>query len=269
MNVRMNLIQWALVALPFLSAAQPKQLTISARSGDSVRQTQPTKKSVDVISQQSAESVSTDAAEPASGPVNNLPLFGERPKTVAQIDAEIHFLNDCDRNFTSRPEASDFFSARGWDYVASGQLDTATHRFNLSWLLNDRNADAFWGLGVVCYQKNQLPNAIRMLKKGLAVADSNVALMTDLATVEIKQYQDKPTTELLTEAESHLQRAISLSPNNAPPYQKLSIVYYLKADYMKAWDYFHQARTLDLSVLDLGYMNDLLAKQPDPKGMFK
>ena len=269
MNVRMNLIQCTLVVLPFLSAAQPRQLIISARSGDSIRPTQPTQRSTEAITQQPAEAVSTDVAEPASGPANSLPLFGERPKTTEQIDAEIHFLNDCDRNFASRPEASDFFSARGWDYVASGQLDTATHRFNLSWLLNDHNGDAYWGLGVVCYQKNQLPQAIRMLRKGLAVADSNVALMTDLATVEIKQYQDKPVAELLTEAEGHLQRAVGLNPANAPAFQKLSVVYYLKADYMKSWEYFHQAYSLDLSILDIGYLNELLDKQPDPNGKFK
>ncbi|SOD96077.1 tetratricopeptide repeat protein [Spirosoma fluviale] len=269
MNVRMNLIQWTLVALPFLSAAQPKQLIISARSGDSIRRNQPAEKSLETIAHQPTESVSTDATETAGVSATILPLFGERPKTAEQIDAEIHFLNDCDRNFASRPEASDFFAARGWDYVSSGQLDTAAHRFNLSWLLNDHNADAYWGLGVVCYQKNQLPNAIRMLKKGLAVADSNVALITDLATVEIKHYQEKPTPDLLTEAEEFLTHAVSLSPDNAGAIQKLSVVYFLKADYPKAWDYFHQARNLDLSVLDLSYLNELLAKHPDPKRVFK
>jgi len=269
MNVRMNLIQWAFVALPILTAAQPKQLVISARSGDSVRQTQPAQRPVEPMTQQPTESVSTDVAEPTNGSFNTLPLFGERPKTANQIDAEIHFLNDCDRNFASRPEASDFFAARGWDYVADGQLDTAAYRFNLSWLLNDRNVDAFWGLGVVYYQKNQLPTAIRMLKKGITLADSNVALMTDLATVEIKQFQVKPEPGLLAEAEGYLQRSVLLSPNNASSYQKLSIVYYLKGDYAKAWDYFHQTHSLDMSVLDLGYLNELLAKQPDPKKIFK
>lgn len=101
------------------------------------------------------------------------------------------------------------------------------------------------------------------------MADSNVALITDLATVEIKQYQIKPEPELLSEAENYLQRAVTISPNSASSYQKLSIVYYLKADYMKAWDYFHQTHSLDMSVLDLGYLNELLAKQPDPKKVFK
>ncbi|WP_420151707.1 tetratricopeptide repeat protein [Spirosoma sp.] len=268
MIVRINLIQWTLVVLPFLAVAQPKQFVTSARSGDSVRQSRTVITPTETVtpSTEISSSSDTDATHIS---VNTLPLFGERPKTAAQIGEEIHFLNDCDRNFASRSEASDFFANRGWDYVANGQLDTAAYRFNLSWLLNDRNADAYWGLGVVCYQKNQLPDAIRMLKRGLAVADSNVVLMTDLATVEIKHYQDKANAEALTDAEKHLQRAIGISPANATSHQKLSVVYYLRADYAKAWDYLHQAHHLDLSSLDLGYVNELLAKQPDPKGIFK
>jgi tetratricopeptide (TPR) repeat protein len=267
MSVRISLIQCTLVALPFFAAAQTKQFITSVRSNDPVRQSKSAHENLEE-SIQSTESANTGGAVDTGEAVNTLPLFGERPKTAAQIDEEIHFLNDCDRNFTSRSEASTFFAARGWDYVGDGQLDTAAHRFNLSWLLNDRNADAYWGLGVVCYQKNRLPDAIRMMKKGIAVDDSNTVLMTDLATVEIKQYQEKPDEDMLAEAERHLQRAVSLNPN-ALSYQKISMIYYLKANYQQAWDYFHQARTLDFSSLDLGYLNELLAKAPDPKGVFK
>lgn len=262
----MKLVQLSLVMLPLLSAAQPKQLITSVRNSA----TQPT-----ATTQAESHPVATDtsiettAVEASGGAVNTLPLFGERPKTAEQIDQEIHFLNDCDRNFASRSEASNFFADRGWDYVDNGQLDTAAHRFNLAWLLNDHNPDAYWGLGVVCYQKNQLPDAIRMLKRGLAVADSNATLMTDLATVQIKYHQEKTDPDALEEAETMLQRAIAINSNNATPYQKLSLVNFLKGDYTRAWEYFHQARTLELSTLDLNYLNELLAKQPDPKGIFK
>ncbi|MVM33335.1 tetratricopeptide repeat protein [Spirosoma sp. HMF4905] len=267
MSVRISLIQCTLVALPFFAAAQTKQFITSARSGDAVRQSKSTHENLEEAIQ-SVESTNAGGSIDTGESVNTLPLFGERPKTAAQIDEEIHFLNDCDRNFATRSDASSFFAARGWDYIGSGQLDTAAHRFNLSWLLNDRNADAYWGLGVVCYQKNRLPDAIRMMKKGIAVDDSNTVLMTDLATVELKQYQEKPDEDMLTEAEGHLQKAVSLNPN-ALSYQKISMVYYLKANYEKAWDYFHQARNIDFSSLDLGYLNELLAKAPDPKGVFK
>ncbi|QIP17579.1 hypothetical protein G8759_35520 [Spirosoma aureum] len=267
MNVRMNLVQWSLVMVPFISLAQPKQLITSARPNTA--RTVSSTATVTERQQSKAEITTDNAASEATGDVNTLPLFGERAKTAVQIDQEIHFLNDCDRNFASRSEASDFFAARGWDYITSGQLDTAAHRFNLSWLLNDRNADAYWGLGVVCYQKENLTDAIRMLKKGLAVEDTNTVLMTDLATVQIKQFQEKAEQDVLMEAEQNLQKSLAIGPANAVSFQKLSLVNFLKADYEKAWEYFHQARSLDLSVLDLNFLNELLTKRPDPKGVFK
>ena len=267
MNVRIKLIQWTLVALPLLSAAQPKQFITSARSDDSIRRANDTK-SRSNLATPVVEAAPADATELSADALKVLPLFGERPKTSAQIDEEIHFLNDCDRNFATRREASSFFADRGWDYVASGQLDTAAYRFNLSWLLDDKNADALWGLGVVSYQKNQFTDAVRLLRKGLAVDDSNTVLLTDLATVEIKCHQQKPDDDLLIQAEKHLQRALNMNPN-ALSYQKLSVVHYLRANYGKAWEFFHQARSLDISSLDIAYLNELLAKQPDPKGVFK
>ncbi len=264
MSVRIKLIQWTLLGLPFLSAAQPKQFITSARSGDTVRQSKSEHDHTETLAHP------TESTLDASGGVaiNTIPLFGERPKTAEQISEEIHFLNDCDRNFANRSEASEFFANRGWDYIDKQQLDTAAHRFNLAWLLNDKNADAYWGLGVVCYQKNQLSEAIRLMKKGVAIDENNTVLMTDLATLEIKHYQEKPSEEVLTDAEANLQRAITVNPN-ALSYQKLSVVYYLRANYPKAWDYFHQASSLDFSAIDISYLNELLAKQPDPKGKFK
>lgn len=263
MRFRLKLMPIHLLVLPMLAMAQPKQLITSVRNNAPA-----TTEQVESQPEPTDGSASTTASEPTSGEVNTIPLFGERAKTSEQIDREIRFLNDCDRSFATRPEASSFFADRGWDYVASGQLDTAAYRFNLAWLLNDNNADAYWGLGVVCYQKNQLPDAIRMLKRSLTVADSNATLMTDLATVQIKHYQEHNDPNVLADAETTLQRAVAITPS-APAYQKLSLINYLKADYGKAWAYFHQARSLDLTSLDLSYLNDLLAKQPDPKGMFR
>ncbi|PRY32765.1 hypothetical protein CLV58_12016 [Spirosoma oryzae] len=260
MNVRRNRGHWSLILalLPLVVAAQPRQLMSSARPV-----------TAHVASHTSTTLDNTRSESIDIETLSIMPLFGERPKTAEQIDREIHFLNDCDQNFTSRTEASEFFAARGWDYISDGQLDTAAHRFNLAWLLNDRNADAYWGLGVVSYQKENLPEAVRLLRKGIDAAGTNVELMGDLATVEIKQFQKDHHRPTLDDAEQQLQRIVTQDPAHAASFQKLSLVSYLKADYDKAWDYFHQARQLDMSILDLSFLSDLIAKRPDPKGVFK
>ncbi len=198
-----------------------------------------------------------------------IPLFGERSKSHSQIEEEIGFLNDCDQNFTSRAEASQFFAARGWEYVSEAQLDTAAYRFNLSYILNDKNPDVYWGLGVISYQRGQLAEAVRMLKRGVALSDTNAVMMTDLATVELEQYQTKSDTVSLEDSREHLQKALFLRPDYALAYSKLSIASYLQADYRSAWMYLHKAYKLDIASLDLTYLQELLAKQPDPSGIFK
>lgn len=265
MSIRIshNTFLFTLALLPFWVAAQPGQFISSARS----------------VSSQSVSSTNREEAAQASdagggmaetvSTLRIMPLFGERAKSGEQIEFEINFLNDCDQNFGNRPEASQFFAARGWDYLGESQLDTAAYRFNLAWLLNNKNVDAYWGLGVVCYQQNKLDQAIRMLSKGLALADTNTVLMTDLATVELMQYQVKKDPKHLTEAEYHLTKAITILPDNATAHMKMALLQYTKADYGQAWEHVHQARRLDFSAIDLSLLSDLSAKQPDPKGFFK
>lgn len=259
------------VLLPFWVAAQPSQFISSARNT-----TTGSANAGSVGSENRNGVTREDAATDANGGVpltaamiRVTPLFGERAKSGEQIEFEINFLNDCDQNFSNRAEASGFFAARGWDYLGESQLDTAAYRFNLAWLLNDKNVDAYWGLGVVCYQQSKLDQSIRMLSKGLALVDTNAVLMTDLATVELMQFQAKKDPHHLNEAENHLTRALALLPDNATAHVKMALLQYTKADYAKAWEHIHQARKLDFSAIDLSFLADLTAKEPDPKGFFK
>jgi len=258
MTIRISYNPYLLIAafLPLWVAAQPGQFISSARSGSST-------------SREEAASDAAGGTVETAGTLRTMPLFGERAKSGEQIEFEINFLMDCDRNFSSRGEASQFFAARGWDYLGESKLDTASYRFNLAWLLNDKNVDAYWGLGVVCYQQNKLDQAIRMLGKGLALADTNAVLMTDLATVELMQFQVKKDLQHLNEAENHLTKAIGLLPDNATAHMKMALLQYNKADYGRAWEHIHQARRLDFSSIDLSLLSELSAKQPDPKGFFK
>ncbi|MGA0556923.1 tetratricopeptide repeat protein [Larkinella sp. VNQ87] len=197
------------------------------------------------------------------------PLFGEQAKSTDHIAWEVRFLSECDQNFNNRTEASQFFSTRAWEYLTEGQLDTASYRFNLAWLLDDKNSDSYWGLGVICYQQGNNAESIRLLKKGLEVADTNAVLMTDLATVELKQYRENKDNELLEDAIQVLTKALKYDMTNPNTFMRLSWANYAKGDYAAAWDNLHKARLLELSAVDLPYLQELLEKAPDPKGFFK
>ena len=200
---------------------------------------------------------------------HTMPLFGEMSKTMDQIEEEIQFLNVCDQNFNSREEASKFFADRAWDYLNDGEQDTACYRFNLAWLLNKKNAEAYWGLGVICYQKGELTTAERMLRKGVMIDSSNVGLLVDLATVDIVHFDESHDPEELKECDILLRQAQALDSTNANVYLKKALLEYHKGDFDAAWQNCHQVRTLDMSLVDFTFMAKLIAQKPDPLGIFK
>ena len=197
------------------------------------------------------------------------PLFGEQRKTSKQIEEEIKFLSECDKSFASRDEASAFFAARAWEYIQENQLDTAAYRFNLAYLLNEKNVDAYWGLGVISYQKNDLEKAGQMLRRGVNIASDNVPLMVDLATVELGHYAQTNESEDLTESYRLLKRAESLDSTYAQTFSNLALAEYHRNDLPAAWTALHKARQLNFSTVDFQFVELMKAKMPDPLQFFK
>jgi tetratricopeptide (TPR) repeat protein len=198
-----------------------------------------------------------------------LPLFGEQSKNSEQIDEEIRFLSDCDKSFSSRIEASSFFSARAWEYLQEGSLDTACYRFNLANLLNDKNVEAYWGLGVVCYQKENWVDAKRMLSRGVSIQSSNVPLLVDLSTVDLKLYAINKRQEELDEAFKLLEDAVALDSTYALGQYNLALVHYNRDEPEKSWERLHKGRMLDFNQINFEFIELLKAKLPDPQGFFK
>lgn len=197
---------------------------------------------------------------------NTVPFFGEQPRTPAQEK----FLASCDVNFENRAAASQFFAQRAWEYVQEGQLDTATYRFNLAHLLDPKNVDAYWGLGVVQFNKGNTTGAIALLNRGLRVDSTNTTLMTDLATIHLGRFQkDSTQTRDLARAENLLSVAVEIDTANAGAFQKLAVVDYHRERYDAAWQHLHRSRALGLTNLDFGFLGQLMARKEDPLGVFK
>ena len=97
------------------------------------------------IEESTSEVVIVNKTAPTGVDINFIPLFGNFIKTESQQVEDQLFLSDCDNQFKSRSEGSEFFSKMGWDYLSDGDKNTAIHRFNLSWLLNPDNVVAYWG----------------------------------------------------------------------------------------------------------------------------
>jgi tetratricopeptide (TPR) repeat protein len=237
------------------------KLTIFAQEGQTLAQANATPKVTNVVS--SNKDIDSNVNK------NLLPLFGELVRTTKEKAEDKAFVTMCSKNFPNLKEASKFFADRGWEYLAEGELDTATHRFNLCYLLNDKNAEAYWGLGVITFQKGDLDKASYILQKGVAADSTNSSLIVDLATVEISCFEKNNHMEDLVAAHKYLAQALDIDPTNISAWQKRSEAEYYLENYENAWECIHSARLLDISKIDLIFVGKLAEKMKDPKNIFK
>lgn len=198
-----------------------------------------------------------------------LPLFGNVEKTAKELAIDRSFVEMCKKNFPNLIEASKFFADRGWEYLSESEIDTAMHRFNLCYLLNEKNVDAYWGIGVLCFQKGEYENASKMLNKGLDIDSTNASLIVDLATVELACYEKNNHPEDLTLSHNHLAKAIDIDPQNILAWLKRSETEFYLENFENAWDCIHSARLLDITKVDLIFVEKLNEKMKDPKSVFK
>jgi tetratricopeptide (TPR) repeat protein len=198
-----------------------------------------------------------------------LPLFGEYLKTPSQQKEDEEFVKMCQSNFANLSEASQFFSARGWDYLQDAEMDTATHRFNLAYLLDDENVDAYWGLGVVTYQKGEVRKAILLMQRGNDIDQNDPTLMVDLATLFIEAFVAEKQVDDLSKAFSLLEKAVEIQPELTNAYMQLAFAEILNGQLDHAWEHFHKGYEIDPEGINDAVLIELLNKKADPKGIFK
>jgi Tfp pilus assembly protein PilF len=197
------------------------------------------------------------------------PMFGNQAKTDAQQRADEKFLSSCDKSFSSRAEASNFFMDRGWEFLNAGQTDTAVYRFNLAWLLNPDNHNTYWAFGLVEFSKGNTPGAVGLYERALKIQPKNSLLLSDMAAAHLYLFDTTKKKKHLKEATGYLDRSIAADARNAYALTGLSQVRYHQKKYAEAWDLLHQGRNIDLQSIDYNYLTLLISRMPDPKGMFR
>ena len=215
-------------------------------------------------------SLATTAPSASTAPPARLqPLFGGlTPAQATALLGETQ-LKAIAASFASSAEASAFFTTKGFDYLRERQPDTATYRFNLAWLLNPQNAEAYRGLGIIASSQPTPDAAINLLAKGLTISPSSTLLMSDLGASHLMRYGLTKKKKDLTTGMELLQKATALEPTNAVAWQQLARGYYYQEKYPEAWEAVHKGQNAGVSSLDFDLISDLLTKLPDPQGTFK
>ena len=218
--------------------------------------------------QKSRKGIPTPPA--TSGPPQLQPLYGGVSPAQAQQLVGAAVLADVDRSFASRPEASKFFSRKGFEYLNENQPDTAVVRFNLAWVLDPANPEPYQGLAVILSRRpSASPEAVdQLVLQGLAVAPTNAALLTDAANSTLGRYEQNKKKKELQQASSYVERALLADSTNANAWQTQARVRYFQENYPAAWQAVHKGQSLSLASLDFTFLGELMAKLPDPQGKF-
>ena len=111
---------------------------------------------------------------------NITPKYGIEPKNPKELMADSIFIATALKESTNE-EASNKCSDLGWKYFKSGDAITAMKRFNQSWLLQNDNYDAIWGMGVVEGYWGRLYSSEKLLKEATKLSGSNELIELDLA----------------------------------------------------------------------------------------
>lgn len=197
------------------------------------------------------------------------PLFGDLAPAQAEQLVGSTYLNQVAGSFASRAEASRFFTTKGYEYLSESQPDTAAYRFNLAWVLDPKNEEAYRGLGIVASRNPTPDQAISLLTQGLALAPTNTLLLSDLGTSYLIRYEQAKKKKDLTTGIGLLEKATAQDTTNAVAWQQLGRGYYYQEKYDQAWAAVHKAQSTDMSAVDFTLVSDLLARLPDPQGKFK
>ena len=207
---------------------------------------------------------------PATLPPRLQPLFGGISAVQATQLLGATRLDNVARSFSSRAEASAFFARKGYEYFNENQPDTATYRFNLAWLLNPRNADAYHGLALIASTRaGSAAAALPLLSQALVLAPTDANILADLGATYLNRYAQTKKKKDLTAAAGHLERALTLNPSNAAAWQSTARVRYHQEQYPAAWEAVRKGQALDMTSLDFNFLTELMARQPDPLGVFK
>ncbi|MBT9392011.1 hypothetical protein KLP40_02440 [Hymenobacter sp. NST-14] len=197
------------------------------------------------------------------------PLFGGLTPVQAEQALGTATISNLAGSFASRAEASRFFSTKGYEYLAENQPDTAAYRFNLAWVLDPANPNAYHGLGIVASSAPTPDQAIDLLQRGLTLAPDNAFLLADLGTSYLIRYEQGKKKKDLTTGRELLQKATTQDPTNATAWQQLARAHYYQEEYAQAWEAIHKGQSSSLASVDFNLVADLLAKLPDPEGKFK
>lgn len=177
-------------------------------------------------------------------------MYGRAKKCKELIEADKEFFQFCDKDFSSRAEASKYYAARGWDYIDSNDLNTAIKRFNQAWMLDTNNASVYWGFGVVLGKQKQYQESIPYLERAIGLDKKDPNLYGDAANSYFNWAFNAQQKDPIKIGIKHIEQAIKLNPSNNRNYRQLAVGYYYLGEVDSAKKYMNICDEKDKSLIE-------------------
>jgi tetratricopeptide (TPR) repeat protein len=178
--------------------------------------------------------------EKARTEINLRPEYGNVKKDQGYSEEDRKFIELVLKNDTTNRKGSEHLVRLGFQYLGSGDIETAMHRFNQAWLLDPKNENAYWGFGAIYGTFNDYSTAIIEYDKGLALNPQSSLILTDKATLYFVTYQQNHEQNKLDTAVSLLTKSYNINSENLNTLYKLSICYFLNKDCPNASKFYNK-----------------------------
>ena len=139
----------------------------------------------------------------ASGPrqrnINEIPEYGNQPKSPEMLQADQQFLNTVKGK---EQQAFDHMMAVGWSFFKRGNIGTAIKRFNQAWLIDSTRYESYWGFAAAEGRLNNLKTSKHYYEKALSHGGDTKILNPEYAIVLREQAKAENNSEKLAEADN-------------------------------------------------------------------
>jgi len=181
----------------------------------------------------------------AASDISLQPEYGNIQKSEEQIKSDNEFINEVLNHYKNREETSEKMVELGFTYLyEKGDFVTAMKRFNQAFLLNNKNANVYYGYGTVYFNLGAFDKARNQYDKGLAINSNHSEMLTDYGTTYLGDYYDQNDEKLLKSALNYLEKSYKIDNKNSNTIYKLSIVNMYMNKCKEANEYFREAKKM-------------------------
>jgi tetratricopeptide (TPR) repeat protein len=198
---------------------------------------------------------------------NLQPKYGSLPKADWQKVADEKFISGMDEDYHGdRKKASDDMSARGWQYLRAGDHSDAMRRFNQSWLLNNDNGTALWGMAAIEADARKFDESLKLFAEAEKFVGGEVNFSVDYANAVAIAGIKRRNKGLLDDAFSRFGRIYQIAPQNARNLKNWATTLFSLKRYTEAWVKVIFAEALpNGGGLDPRFLAALQSRMPRPR----